>query len=283
MKKYDSQFLYLPKTGAIQTKELKRTLYHPRHIHMHDHVEMLFITTDAECEVISNGETRRVRGPVLVIHRSGTYHGTDTLSTGPDGYASFVIFFKKKLLRELPERFAHYKTLLSDDCVIIPLTLERLAKYLPYFELMKSEADHTDRMLFLLLLVLDIAAEDAKKESVRLNAHNGYISEVLKYLVDNYDKKLLTSELAQKYQVSVSKLNSDFRRVTDLTIKQFSIRLRISHAADMLINRNATISEVSYACGFSSESYFIQAFRKYTGKTPKQFTESDTKTPSQPG
>ena len=138
-------------------------------------------------------------------------------------------------------------------------------------------------MLFLLLLVLDIAAEDAKKESVRLNAHNGYISEVLKYLVDNYDKKLLTSELAQKYQVSVSKLNSDFRRVTDLTIKEFSIRLRISHAADMLINRNATISEVSYACGFSSESYFIQAFRKYMGKTPKQFTESDTKTPSQPG
>lgn len=66
-------FKYLPKDSHIAYEELARSRFHQAHIHMHDHNEILFITTDAECEIFSNGSVCRVSCPACVMHRGGSY------------------------------------------------------------------------------------------------------------------------------------------------------------------------------------------------------------------
>ena len=102
-------FKYLPKDSHIAYEELARSQFHQAHIHMHDHNEILFITTDSECEIFSNGSVCRVRCPACVIHRGGSYHSTTAVSTSAQGYSSSVVFFDAVSLAEFPESVTRRK------------------------------------------------------------------------------------------------------------------------------------------------------------------------------
>ncbi|WP_315788728.1 AraC family transcriptional regulator [Fischerella sp. JS2] len=41
----------------------------------------------------------------------------------------------------------------------------------------------------------------------------------------------------------------------------------------MLKQRNNSISEIAFQCGFNSQSHFTQQFRKITGVTPKTYRD----------
>ena len=42
-------------------------------------------------------------------------------------------------------------------------------------------------------------------------------------------------------------------------------------AAEMLKEKNKTISQVAYDCGFSEPAYFSKTFKNYFGTTPKEY------------
>ena len=46
---------------------------------------------------------------------------------------------------------------------------------------------------------------------------------------------------------------------------------RLKQAAYLLAYNKANISEVAYAVGFSSHSYFTTSFREHFGMSPKEF------------
>ena len=57
----------------------------------------------------------------------------------------------------------------------------------------------------------------------------------------------------------------------------FVNRYRISYAQELLVDpqrKNLTVAEIMYDSGFNSKSSFFTAFKKQTGKTPKQFRAS---------
>lgn len=274
MKNHTMPFKYLPKDRPIQILELSRHVYHPPNVHMHDHCELLFITTEAMCQIVNNGQKHIAQAPAIILHRAGTYHCTETVKTGKDGYSSFVVFFTTELLAQLPGRFRHTDCLLNNDCLIVPLSETELAGFLPYLDMLRSESGNTDRMLMLLALILDkLAALSTGDGVTRLDTESGYILDAIKYMISCYDKPLSTEALAERYFVSVSKLNADFREVTGYSIRQFFIRLRLSRAADMLLRPGAEVAAVAYACGFSSESYFIQVFKRHEGATPGEYIQ----------
>jgi len=49
---------------------------------------------------------------------------------------------------------------------------------------------------------------------------------------------------------------------------------RLKHAAWLLINKNMTIAEITYAVGFSSQAHFSTIFKKHYGMTPKEYVET---------
>ena len=68
-----------------------------------------------------------------------------------------------------------------------------------------------------------------------------------------------------------------FKQYKGISPISYLIKLRIKHAKDLLITTNNSIAQISESCGFSSQSYFSQVFRKETGMTPNEFRKSRLK------
>lgn len=273
-------FKYLPKDSHIAYEELASSLFHQAHVHMHDHNEILFITTDAECEIFSNGSTCRVRCPACVLHSGGSYHSTNALSTSAEGYASSVVFYDSAALAEFPEALTRRDVIGGSECTVIPLSREMLGRFTPYLSLMRAHTGDMTQLKLLLLCMIDLIVPlISGRDVIRMSSHSDYIFDAIAFITANSGTDISSSVLAERAFVSVSKLNSDFRRVTGYSVKQYLIQLRLANARRMLASGNESIASVAYSCGFSGESYFIQAFRANFGVTPGQYkSKADKKT-----
>ncbi|MGZ9719100.1 AraC family transcriptional regulator [Rhizobium miluonense] len=98
---------------------------------------------------------------------------------------------------------------------------------------------------------------------------------VLKRLIDriesSLDGSLSLTELAQQAGLSEHFLSKAFRLSMGLPPHAFIIRRRLERASEMLRYSSRPITEIAYACGFSSPSHLAAAFRRVMGMTPKQY------------
>jgi len=77
--------------------------------------------------------------------------------------------------------------------------------------------------------------------------------------------------LAASAGLSPFQLHRAFSRVTGETPKQFTLRLRLSRAASLLLTRGHSVLGIALACGFHSHEAFTRAFRREFGMTPRAY------------
>src|SRR5690606_4729631 len=124
--------------------------------------------------------------------------------------------------------------------------------------------------LHLGLLLDTLTQEYFSSDSMQSNSENSYLTKLLKYLGNNFNRKIKIEELADSFYVSRSKLMSDFKSVFGVTINQYLKLIRINNAKSMLIQGHS-ITETANVCGFCSDSHFIATFKNITGMTPKTY------------
>lgn len=106
-------------------------------------------------------------------------------------------------------------------------------------------------------------------------ATDPFFTSLVQYIETNiHSSELDNEELCRAMGMSRSQLN---RKVTSLTghppVKLVR-RLRVKKAMEMLkLDREATISEIAYDCGFSSPAYFTRVFQSEVGIAPSDFRE----------
>lgn len=67
-----------------------------------------------------------------------------------------------------------------------------------------------------------------------------------------------------------------FSTITRETISAFIQRIRIEKAAQLIQNdKEISIGEIAFKCGFNSSAHFSRSFRKHFGLTAKAFRESE--------
>lgn len=104
---------------------------------------------------------------------------------------------------------------------------------------------------------------------------------VLKRLIDrieaSLDGSLSLAALAQEAGLSEHYMSKAFGLSMGLPPHAFIVRRRLERASEMLRHSSHPITEIAYACGFSSPSHLAAAFRRVVGTTPKQY-RADWKT-----
>jgi AraC-like DNA-binding protein len=58
--------------------------------------------------------------------------------------------------------------------------------------------------------------------------------------------------------------------ITGQTVNEFIRNIRLKKSLQLLEQKNLTITEIAYAVGFSSQSYYTRSFKKQYGVSPKE-------------
>ena len=97
------------------------------------------------------------------------------------------------------------------------------------------------------------------------------IDKILSYINDNISGKLSLDDISKSLHVDKYYMCHYFKDKTSMTVMDYIADRRINMAKRMLLNTGSTITEIAGKCGYSSASYFTQAFKKLVGKTPAEF------------
>lgn len=143
-------------------------------------------------------------------------------------------------------------------------TLEQLA--------VSSEADTVSRSQELYALLLDLSAGLRRLPNSRAAESEGMEKEMILYLEDHFQEDISLDMLAAQFRRTPEHLCALFKAATGETVSHYLRRIRIHQAKVLLMERpDASLREISEACGFHSLSYFGKVFRESTGFTPQGY------------
>lgn len=118
--------------------------------------------------------------------------------------------------------------------------------------------------------------EDYAQRMHLLKKQNRYpraVTICIDYIYDNLHTKLTLPDLAKAAGLSAGYLSKLFRREVGMNVSEYILKKRIEAAENMLrFSELSCLAIADYLC-FSSESHFIQVFRRQTGLTPKRYRE----------
>ena len=92
------------------------------------------------------------------------------------------------------------------------------------------------------------------------------------------DENFDIQQLATAMRVSRNTIHRRLRPLLNMTPSEYLRRARLERAASILATKEWNVSEVAYAVGFKSVSYFSQSFRESYGITPSQFAADPART-----
>ncbi|SFV89694.1 Transcriptional regulator, AraC family [hydrothermal vent metagenome] len=95
-------------------------------------------------------------------------------------------------------------------------------------------------------------------------------NDLMFYIYTNIDTDINIDEAAQTLGMDRFYLHKVFKNVFGRNIYESIKSIRLQKASNLLItNRYSTISKIATACGYSSQTSFIRAFKVRFGMTPK--------------
>lgn len=98
------------------------------------------------------------------------------------------------------------------------------------------------------------------------------ISKILEYLESNYYKDLKIKEVAKIFGYNSCYFGKIFRKYTGENFNTYLDKIRINKAKELLL-QGIKVVEIAEKVGYKDVDYFIMKFKKYTGKSPKNYKE----------
>ena len=121
--------------------------------------------------------------------------------------------------------------------------------------------------------------ENVQKEKFNESELENWKMKILKLMQDEklyLQPELNLSDIANRLKTNISVLsgvvNNAFGKnfndfVNEYRVKEFQERIQLPE------NRNITLLGIAFDCGFNSKATFNRSFKKFTGKSPKDFLE----------
>jgi AraC family transcriptional regulator, arabinose operon regulatory protein len=78
-------------------------------------------------------------------------------------------------------------------------------------------------------------------------------------------------ELARLMNLSTSRLRHLFRQHTGSSLSSFLLNRRLEQAAELLLNQNLLIKEITSTVGYGHEPSFVRAFSRRYGCSPTSY------------
>lgn len=123
----------------------------------------------------------------------------------------------------------------------------------------------------------------AKNPSPHSPAAVTQIEKLTSFISQNYRKDVTVADIAEAANLHPHYAMQVFREKCGLSLWEYVLRLRVSHAQYLLLTTQRKMSEVARDAGFASESRFYAAFEKYSQSSPRAWREEMLSPQTKPG
>ena len=97
------------------------------------------------------------------------------------------------------------------------------------------------------------------------------LAELVTLLENNYAENWSVARMCKISSLSPSSLIPAFKEVTGSPPVEYLLHVRMTKAAEKLLNGQEQISEIAAACGFTDSNYFSRQFKKHFRCSPLQY------------
>ncbi|MCR5304771.1 MAG: AraC family transcriptional regulator [Lachnospiraceae bacterium] len=112
-------------------------------------------------------------------------------------------------------------------------------------------------------------------ESPRYGSTEIALLESIKHIEEHFSEDLSLNDVASFTGFSPSYYSRKFKVLTGKGFREYRDELRLNKAASLLRGTDMSISEISARCGFSSSTYFGDAFKAARGVSPSGYRKQE--------
>jgi len=116
--------------------------------------------------------------------------------------------------------------------------------------------------------------------TLEFNGNSGDLNQLDKKFLDKLRKIILANigkqelsidELAGKLGISRVHLYRKVKKLTDMSVSEFVISVKLKSSLELLRTSGKTITEIAYESGFSSQSYYTRCFKDQFKISPSDY------------
>ncbi|WP_299537447.1 AraC family transcriptional regulator [Ulvibacterium sp.] len=250
-------------------------------VHFHPEMELNFISGGKGVQRIVGDSIEEIGNIELVLIGSSLYHGWEQHKCTQKNIREVTVQFHEDLFDEAFLRRSIMKPLkdLFDRSLHGVLFSEETTKAMAPRIIKVSRLGGIDYFLELLSILYDLANSRNQRllSTSTIHLENFENSDKIKllyeYIQENYSSKITLSEVSELLNMSNVSFNRFIKKRTGKTFVEYLNDVRIGYASRWLIEKDLSISEIAFMCGFNSIANFNRVFRKSKGRTPTQYRQ----------
>jgi len=226
--------------------------------HFHENAYFTFVLQGRLLEC-NKKETYMCSGGSLLFHSWQEPH----YNIKPDGYTrGFHI--------ELNDRwFARYSPAhglrgsFNIEQPAVKLLLYKILSEMKTFDEFSESSIHA--------LLLEAFENMRREEHNRTSAKPAWINKLREILNDDCTLPFSLGLLARELDVHPVHLSRDFSRYFNCTFGEYVRKLRIEKALALMSDKDLSLTEIAFRCGFADQSHFLRTFKRILGLNPSGY------------
>ncbi len=120
-------------------------------------------------------------------------------------------------------------------------------------------------------LLLETFAMMRSVETFSCASTPAWVKKLDEILHENVDRPLSLQGLSNELNLHFVHLSRDFPRYFRCNFSQYIRKIKVEKSLSLLRNRQFSMAEIAFMCGFADQSHFIRCFKEFTALTPKDF------------
>lgn len=272
MKKKDYMcFTAMEYIGNIEEISVsKKTLNEDFPLHWHDFFEIEIIVGGSGTQILNGQEYPLGSGCIYMLSPTD-FHEVKTR----EGIELYNLMFHESMLSE---EFLQAISAESGDKIFY-FNNSELAEIIAMCDIIEAEYKNNKKykseflrsMLecFLIVILRKLKFSDSPAEK-RTEQH---IQKAILYTQLHFKENPSLKEAAKTVSLNPNYFSQKFKETTGKTYTEYLTGLKISYAKKILRSSNLSVTEVCFACGFSSLSNFMKVFRERTGISPAMYAK----------
>lgn len=141
----------------------------------------------------------------------------------------------------------------------------------------KREEIRLQSLVLELIYTLSKDAEGRMKRSQFKKNNYMLIERSIEYIKEHLTEDLSLEKVASAVSLSPIHFHNIFKKALSKTVHEYVEEQRIKKAINLLLTTELNLTEISYECGFSSQSYFSYVFKRRMKTTPRKYAQEINK------